>query len=146
MNCLDCGPQPVTEFYIHKNKKTGRICMDSRCHVCRKIRLAARNYGIPNFQYRDLIESAGGVCAICGERKKLTLDHCHKTGKLRGALCARCNEAIAPLEKGPEFIARAMAYLEYWEKQDASFARVPPSRGGGFHPVYRMPENTTKTG
>ena len=45
----------------------------------------------------ELLEKQGGVCLICGtsllqlpERDRC-LDHCHKTGRVRGVLCRSCN-------------------------------------------------------
>ncbi len=114
MNCLDCGPQPLSEFYEHKNQKTGRAHRDSRCHACRRLHLAARNFAISAAQYRAFIESAKG-CAICGTLKsKLVLDHCHTTGKLRGVLCQLCNTALAAIENRPDFAILACEYLERW--------------------------------
>ena len=61
-----------------------------------------------------MIESAAGKCAICGNTAKLVLDHCHKTGKLRGVLCGPCNLALAPLENDPDIVMRMAEYLRYW--------------------------------
>jgi hypothetical protein len=36
----------------------------------------------------------GGRCAICGREvdiKKIVIDHCHRTGFIRGLLCPSCN-------------------------------------------------------
>jgi len=51
----------------------------------------------PTFEeYREALHSSG-VCECCGRSlESLTLrqvDHCHKTGKIRGVLCQRCNQA-----------------------------------------------------
>jgi len=40
-----------------------------------------------------------GCCAICGKhqrmfKRRLNLDHNHKTGQIRGLLCYRCNKFI----------------------------------------------------
>ena len=39
------------------------------------------------------------------------VDHDHATGKTRGILCHWCNTQIGVLEKSPEWIARAIAYI-----------------------------------
>jgi hypothetical protein len=55
------------------------------------------------------------VCDCCGSSPKnakgLALDHCHKTGELRGWLCHRCNLGIGLLGDTAEHVARAVAYL-----------------------------------
>ena len=45
-----------------------------------------------------LVKKQGGVCPLCGEslieRAKtgdVCVDHCHKSGEVRGALCRACN-------------------------------------------------------
>ena len=45
-------------------------------------------------RYHKLLEAQKGGCAICGRKPtktRLSLDHCHQTGLLRGLLCMRCN-------------------------------------------------------
>lgn len=44
-----------------------------------------------------------GVCAIClAAPARFTVDHCHKTGEIRGAICHRCNVVVSYYERGPE--------------------------------------------
>jgi hypothetical protein len=112
--CLDCGPQPLSEFRVVARKQNGKMYYDSRCHPCRKTRSAARNQNVSPATYREMIGAAGGKCDICGEKTKLVLDHCHETGRLRGALCSPCNQALAPLEKDPDIVMRMAEYLRYW--------------------------------
>ena len=54
-----------------------------------------------------------GHCAICnGEsRRKLVLDHCHATGKLRGFLCSPCNTGLGMFKDKPEVLLAAAEYL-----------------------------------
>lgn len=62
-----------------------------------------RLYGITPEQYHEMLANQGGVCAICGTHKRranrpterLSVDHCHRTGRVRGLLCTRCNSALA---------------------------------------------------
>jgi len=64
-----------------------------------------------------------GACAICGKPetrgyegapKLLSVDHDHRTGKIRGLLCAACNEDLVGIERGAEWAGRAPAYLTRW--------------------------------
>lgn len=67
--------------------------------------------------YGRLFRAQGGVCAInaCGGKpgkRRLHVDHDHKTGRVRGLLCHRHNRLLDARMRADEL--RAMAdYLEY---------------------------------
>lgn len=73
--------------------------------------------------YNDLLHRQGGICAICGSppgSKRLAIDHDHKTDKVRGLLCFRCNVAVGFLRDDPELMFSAAEYVneEQWEVYD----------------------------
>lgn len=85
-------------------------------------RTLRRRYGMTPEDYEALVESQGGVCAICGQSetatdpkvgtiRSLAVDHCHQTGRVRGALCFRCNTTIGKVGESIELLERAIAYL-----------------------------------
>lgn len=51
-------------------------------------------------------------CAICNSDAYLHIDHDHKTGQVRGILCARCNTAIGLLNESEELFNSAIQYLK----------------------------------
>ncbi len=53
-------------------------------------------------------------CDICGRAVPLNLDHCHTTGKWRGALCARCNAGIGMFMEKTKLLMLAVSYLIKW--------------------------------
>jgi hypothetical protein len=74
-------------------------------------------------QYNQLLHSQNYVCAICyqpekalarGKRtiKSLAVDHCHKTGKIRGLLCDICNKGIGHFEDSINKLESAILYLK----------------------------------
>ncbi|MBX9682128.1 MAG: endonuclease VII domain-containing protein [Gemmataceae bacterium] len=78
-------------------------------------------YGITKDQYLEMHASQDGKCAICGrseqqfwrgERLQLCVDHCHKTGKIRGLLCKRCNIGLGHLDDSVDFLNNAITYLQ----------------------------------
>lgn len=48
-------------------------------------------YGVEPEHWAEL--SADG-CMACGSTSNLVVDHCHKTGEIRGCLCQSCNKAL----------------------------------------------------
>lgn len=68
----------------------------------RKGQLKAR-YNITPKQYNRMFKKQNECCAVCGKsqlsfKNKLAVDHDHKTGKVRGLLCRRCNLGISYIE------------------------------------------------
>jgi len=73
-----------------------------------------RQYGISPEEYDRILALQNGVCAICRKkpnRRLLYVDHCHRTGKVRGLLCMKCNSALGLYEDDPNLTEAATAYL-----------------------------------
>ena len=67
-------------------------------------------------EFNELFAEQKGKCAICGKhqsefKKALHIDHCHKTGKLRGLLCSNCNTGIGLFKDDIENLKCAILYL-----------------------------------
>lgn len=76
-----------------------------------------QTYGITLAQYQEILARQSGVCAICesehiGRGSRLHVDHCHKTGRVRGLLCGHCNTAIGLLKEDPKLFDAAVRYLQ----------------------------------
>lgn len=80
---------------------------------------AARNadylkrYAITLTEYNEMLAAQGGVCAICSSTcyHRLSIDHCHATGRIRGLLCQKCNRGLGLFGDRPETLAKAIKYL-----------------------------------
>jgi hypothetical protein len=86
--------------YYHKNKLSWR-----------RYELKKR-YGITLEDYDKLLKDQQGKCAICRRspvRNRLHVDHDHRTLKVRGLLCTRCNGDLGWFEK---FSRRIADYLK----------------------------------
>ncbi|MGW3290764.1 endonuclease VII domain-containing protein [Streptomyces sp. NPDC001002] len=59
-----------------------------------------------------MVASQMGLCGICLKAPAVHVDHCHKTGRVRGVLCFNCNSAIGKLGDDPDAVRRAAVYLE----------------------------------
>jgi recombination endonuclease VII len=83
-----------------------------------------RNYGISTEDYDNILAAQNGVCAIClqtcSSGKRLAVDHCHKTGSVRGLLCVKCNTTLGRMNDDPENFHRAAEYLEKGGTTDAN--------------------------
>jgi len=103
-------------------------CSGSRCKPCASAAAhrsrVAKEYGLADGEYEALLRLQGGVCFICRRAprtKRLAVDHDHKTGRVRGLLCANnengCNRAVianleAAVDGGIPAARRALEYLE----------------------------------
>lgn len=77
--------------------------------------------GISKSQYDTMMIAQNGVCAICrnpefgsqnGKVKRLSVDHCHNSGKIRGLLCNGCNPGIGYFKDNPALLRAAADYIE----------------------------------
>lgn len=60
-----------------------------------------------------MVKNQNGCCLLCNIKpKKIVVDHCHKTGKVRGLLCNECNRAIGLLKENILTLKNAINYLE----------------------------------
>jgi DNA-binding CsgD family transcriptional regulator len=79
--------------------------------VTRKPRAA--QLGVNPDEYNRLLAAQDGHCALCPntpKTRRLSVDHDHKTGAVRGLLCYRCNRAL-PHYLPAEWFARAAEYV-----------------------------------
>jgi len=68
--------------------------------------LYKKKYGITVADYDRMFLEQGGKCKICGvdkpgkntRTKYFHVDHCHKTGRVRGLLCISCNVLLGQFE------------------------------------------------
>ena len=77
-----------------------------------------RNYGLDIASYNGMLADQRCLCKICGKqheptrsRGRLYVDHCHKTGVIRGLLCSSCNYALGKFKDDPTLLEKAAAYL-----------------------------------
>lgn len=78
-----------------------------------------RKYGMTLAQVEHLKQLQNNLCAICNteftqgwDERGQCVDHDHKTGKVRGLLCRRCNLGIGQLGDSHEILIAAAEYLK----------------------------------
>ena|SRR5882672_334995 len=74
-----------------------------------------RRYGLTHEAYENMLQAQGGVCAICGKPeltgRALSIDHDHKTTKVRALLCSKCNLALGAVGDDVDILAEMIGYL-----------------------------------
>lgn len=81
-----------------------------------------RSFGISLDEYLQKFKNQNFVCSICQNPetvvnghsktiKRLAVDHCHTTGKIRDLLCDRCNKTIGAAEDSIELLEKMKQYL-----------------------------------
>lgn len=69
-------------------------------------------YGIDYEHYKEMYDSQKGLCKICEDFYEiLCVDHCHKTGKVRGLLCAMCNLGVGNFLEDEGRMMKAIEYV-----------------------------------
>lgn len=100
------GPRCATH---HRAKRKDRRNYSHATHIMEL-------YGLSSEEYMKIYEYQDGTCAICkrarGLRKKLSVDHDHATGEVRGLLCQKCNrDVLGHLRDDVNALYRAADYL-----------------------------------
>ncbi len=115
--CCKCKRLRCASLFRVDIRKNGPQT-ESRCDGCRKIVYIARNFAITPEEYMRIMKRSKYRCDICGSREttgrggRMTLDHDHDTGKLRGVLCHACNCAIHRFTT-PAKLIQAVRYLAH---------------------------------
>ncbi len=102
-----------------KRNATRRTYSKNNPELIKSIALK-NSYGITLEEALGLLASQGGLCAICNEvpvpfgKRKYgwSVDHCHKTNKIRGVLCNRCNFMLGHARDNPEILKAGVEYLK----------------------------------
>ncbi len=126
--CLGCDVEKsANNFSFNAGEKS---YSDPYCLYCSKKRKSAvrvskedagwersikRNYKLTPLEYQNMLNKQGGVCAICfkgnDNGRRLSVDHDHKTGKIRGLLCNNHNVAIGHFRDNVQDLNSAIYYL-----------------------------------
>ena len=121
-DCRDCHISKSMEiYYKHKRgepliPKVSKYTTGNPTERIRSMHLQL-TYGITIAEYEQIFYSQEGCCAICGKhqsefKKRLHVDHDHKTGIVRGLLCSQCNHGIGNFEDSTDLLIKAVNYLD----------------------------------
>lgn len=140
--CVRCGIAKENTYKYFSYGKT-KNCFKATCRLCRTditrqwkkrnkehVKRYGKLYHKKNSSYRKeyslskkynmslkefltLQKAQDYKCGICLEIKRLSVDHCHSTGKVRGLLCINCNTALGNFKDSITRLSRAIAYLAF---------------------------------
>jgi hypothetical protein len=108
------------------DKATGRKAeRDRRSYIW-------RSYGITEADYDRLMVDQRGRCGICGTKPvgkaRLHLDHDHATGRQRGFLCFRCNNALGDFSDNVTLLRAAIQWLSESDDEQLRIERLVRQR------------------
>ncbi len=81
----------------------------------KSFRRVLSQYGLSIDDYLKIHKLQNGKCKICKKpelKRRLFVDHCHKTKKVRGLLCYKCNTVLGMSEDDPKILQEALEYLK----------------------------------
>lgn len=109
--------------YAHANRdalrarKIARYDADAAVRERAQDRAAQHRHGVTRLQKEQMVEAQGGVCAACKTDFKYLperhrhVDHCHRSGTVRGVLCHNCNIALGQVKDSAERLYLLIDYL-----------------------------------
>ena len=154
--CRQCKVEKASsEFYPKRYRNVSgevRSYLNSICKTCfaagtktwesknpDKRRAITRNYrrkkmfGIDSAEYLRMNERQNFACAICGSadgKRRLDIDHCHSSGRIRELLCTNCNNGLGRFQDSADLLRKAADYIEkHSEKKDVIIASSGPNFG-----------------
>lgn len=116
--CNDCGTQE--KFDTDKGWKE-MLIDDGVLGKCDYGKAKFSNnykiYGLQIEDYNKMYSEQNGRCKICSRHqidfsKRLAVDHCHKTGKVRGLLCNACNASLGLLQENEQSLLKMLLYIK----------------------------------
>jgi protein-arginine kinase activator protein McsA len=118
--CKQCAITRATKWYsINKNKRDKTIAWTKHITKYWPTKTPEEAQSL----YQDLLSTQNFSCKIClapesfidpraKQIRRLAVDHCHKTNKVRGLLCNRCNKCIGQFDDSIILLQQAIIYLK----------------------------------
>lgn len=131
--CKNCSRKQKRKERIVSGDKKCRLCLEikpiinfsirntgihrNECKTCWRDKNLYNSFKITLSQYKELSNNQNNTCAICFSEfspngQNLSVDHCHKTGIIRGLLCSECNFGLGKFKDNIELLNNAIKYLK----------------------------------
>jgi len=83
-------------------------------------------FGLTPEIYEEMLREQGGVCGLClkppAAKRRLAVDHCHQTNRVRGLLCHNCNLRLGQIER----YLTDPAAIDAWRRRVAGPPKTDP--------------------
>lgn len=116
-NCIECKSDfdiPKKQLFCCKKCRDTFAARRRSGKDVRHHRLLSR-YKITQYDLNQMLTAQHNACALCSKRfdvkMKAVIDHCHKSGKVRGILCHRCNMMLGCFADDPNIVQKAIEYI-----------------------------------
>jgi hypothetical protein len=123
---------PLTEFPRDRASadRKSNWCKKCQCARAARARITRprdlwssklkQSYGLTADAYDALLVTQNNQCALCLReastlKRRLSVDHDHKTGKVRALLCSHCNLLLGHARDRADLLRKAASYLETHE-------------------------------
>ena len=144
--CLQCKEVKAVELFRWRERRGGTRSpgYESYCKACEKVNFQewyrrnkhhqrkrdfernCKKFGLSGDQYKAMVKTQSGKCAICnrperctrgGIVKNLAIDHCHDSDRIRALLCNGCNTAIGLIDEDLEIAKSIVRYLRKFKSR-----------------------------
>jgi len=123
--CSACKiEKPLSSFYRRRQSADGfnrrcKDCLDTYNKPYQATYRVNKQESHLKLTYGLTVQDIPNKCQLCGleetsrkTKRKICVDHDHKTGKLRGFLCNNCNLGIGYAKDNPALLRKWADYLE----------------------------------
>lgn len=117
--CQACRTAYLRDYCKRTQYHKKRYAKES---IAERERHLIKKYNVTLADYDSMFKNQNGQCAICGkvQESAFDVDHCHKTGEVRGLLCTNCNRMIGHAHDDTGRLIKAANYLSRKSRRSSS--------------------------
>lgn len=113
----------IKEYYKN-NKDKIKEYQEKNKDKIKEYRLISK-YNMTANDFENMLKEQNNICPICNETlsiadtngKRIVVDHCHKSGNVRGLIHSNCNSLLGFSEDKQHRLLNAQKYLERHEHE-----------------------------
>lgn len=113
--CKVCRSIVMKNYYARNKTELARRNLQWRTENPEKKYASDMAVVSRRYSYPEPTRDSPKLCECCGKAdlpRRLSLDHCHKTGVFRGWLCKECNMGLGKLGDDIPSVEQALSYLK----------------------------------